>query len=210
MEQVKFAQEDPVWRENVGVWVANAGILDESVEQVIAAAFSAVPRRLFAEGISPEAANEDTDLPFAFDQWMTRPSTLIRMAGLINLRRKMRVIELGFGSGYLCAVMAYAGAHVFGVEQIGLLAQASRKRLDALGHHGVVVRRGEGKKGWLESAPFDGMIVSYPVHGPEELPLSQLSAGGLCVAPMIGSDGTRLTVWRRGAKRVVFEQVDFK
>jgi protein-L-isoaspartate(D-aspartate) O-methyltransferase len=157
-----------------------------------------------------DQAEQDVDIPLPHGQWLTRPSVQIRMMALINLQRRMRVLELGFGSGYLCAVMAAAGAQVFGLETVGSFAQSSRKQLDSLGHHGVVVRRGDGKKGWPEVAPFDAIVVSYPVASESDLPLDQLALGGTLVAPLIAGNGQRLTVWRRtpdSLKRVVFEEV---
>jgi protein-L-isoaspartate(D-aspartate) O-methyltransferase len=135
------------------------------------------------------------------------------MMGLINLNKRMRVLELGFGSGYLCAVMAAAGAQVFGVDTIGTLAQTSRRTLDALKHHGVIVRRGEGRKGWSDAAPFDAIVVSYPVLLESELPLQQLDEGGILVAPLVSAGITRLTVWTRcgdSFRRVSFEEVEFR
>ena len=125
----------------------------------------------------------------------------------------MRILELGFGSGYLCAVMSAAGAQVFGVDTIGTLAQSSRKVLDSLKHHGVIVRRGEGRKGWADAAPFDAIVVSYPVLLESELPLTQLSDGGALVAPFASHGITNLAVWNRSGdtvRRIVFEEVEFR
>jgi protein-L-isoaspartate(D-aspartate) O-methyltransferase len=125
----------------------------------------------------------------------------------------MRVLELGFGSGYLCAVMAAGGAQVFGLEHNTSVAQASRKQLDTLGLHGIVVRRGEGRKGWEDIAPFDAIVVSYAVASEADLPLSQLSEGGTLVAPIEWDGVVRLASWTRSAdamKRVVFEPVEFR
>ena len=123
----------------------------------------------------------------------------------------MRVLILGAGSGYLCAVIGAAGAQVFGVEAIGALAQSSRKLLDSLGHHGVVIQRGDGNKGWDEVGPFDAIIATYPIVNELELPLGQLRAGGTLVAPVVNDDCVRLTLWKRSEesyKRTVFEKVE--
>jgi len=111
----------------------------------------------------------------------------------------------------LCGVMSFGGAHVFGVEQLALLAQRSRKLLDALGHHGVVVRHGEGRRGWSESAPFNAIICSYSIFDERELPLEQLSSTGIAVAPLVTDDGVRLALWRRKGeifRRIVLEEVE--
>jgi protein-L-isoaspartate(D-aspartate) O-methyltransferase len=135
------------------------------------------------------------------------------MAGLINLQKRMRILVLGAGSGYLCAVLQAAGAHVFGVECIGALAQSARKHLDAIGFHGVVVQRGDGNKGWDEAGPFDAIICAYKVDNDLDLPLGQLRSGGTLVVPVRSEQGARITVWRKTGeshKRTVFEEVSCK
>ncbi len=200
-----------LWTANVQSWVADAGILDEEVERLVLSSFAAVPRTAFVDAQYSAQAIEDVDLPIGWGQWSTRPSLLVRVLGLINLHKRMRVLELGFGSGFLCAVMSYAGAQVFGIEQLALLAQKSRRLLDTLGHHGVVVRHGEGKRGWAESAPFNAIISSYSIFDERELPLEQLSATGVAVAPLVTDSGVRLALWRRKGdtfRRILLEEVE--
>jgi protein-L-isoaspartate(D-aspartate) O-methyltransferase len=213
MQNANVIPDVSLWAQCVEQWVTDAGILDEDVERRVLEGFIAVPRHHFIESMYRNHAVKDVDLPIEEGQWLTRPSTLIRMLGLINIDRRMRVLELGFGSGYLCAVMSAAGAQVFGVDTIGTLAQSSRKVLDALKHHGVIVRRGEGRKGWADAAPFDAIVVSYPVLLESELPHNQLAEGGVLVAPFVSNGITRLMVWTRSGdtcRRVVFEEIEFR
>jgi protein-L-isoaspartate(D-aspartate) O-methyltransferase len=205
----KAAGQD--WADEVTRLVSAAGILNEDVEAHVRNAFAKVDRRLFLDAQWHARALQDVDLPLGSDQWLTRPSLLIRMAGLINLQKRMRILVAGSGSGYLCAVCNAAGAQVFGVEQIAALAQMGRKLLDTLGFHGVVIHRGNASKGWSEVAPFDAIIVTYPVTDDLSLPLDQLSMNGSLVVPVVSEDGARLTVWKRtpeSFKRTVFEEVE--
>lgn len=213
MQQANVVADESLWAQCVEQWVSDAGILDEDVENRVLQSFAAVPRHHFIPHMYQHHALKDVDLPIEEGQWLTRPSLLIRMMGLINLNKRMRILELGFGSGYLCAVMSAAGAQVFGIDTIGTLAQISRKVLDSLGHHGVIVRRGEGRKGWPDAGPFDAIVVSYPVLLESELPLSQLEDGGSLVAPFTSNGITKLVVWSRSGesiKRVVFEEIEFR
>ena len=211
MENTSPQGTDSAWVEQVTTWVADAGVLNEDVETHIRNAFAKVPRAPFVEPTQKRFALGDVDLPIAHGQCVYRPSILIRMVALINLQKRMRVLILGAGSGYLCAVIGAAGAQVFGVEAIGALAQSSRKLLDSLGHHGVVIQRGDGNKGWDEVGPFDAIIATYPIVNELELPLGQLRAGGTLVAPVVNDDCVRLTLWKRSEesyKRTVFEKVE--
>jgi protein-L-isoaspartate(D-aspartate) O-methyltransferase len=202
---------DSEWADLVARLVAEAGILNEDVEAHVRSAFTKVDRRSFVEEQWHSRACQDVDLPLGNDQWLGRPSLLIRVAGLVNLQKRMRILVAGSGSGYLCAALHSAGARVFGVEQIAALAQGSRKLLDSLGHHGVVIHRGNASKGWPEVAPFDAMIVTYPVSDDLGLPISQLSLNGNLVVPVVSEKGAHLTVWKRNTesyKRTVFEEVE--
>lgn len=219
MDHARVLSDDSRWCEYVGRLVRDVGVFDENVEEVIRESFSAVPPLHFVDETQREKMYDDRDLSFEGGQSLTRPSILIRMMDLIGLRRRMRVLELGVGSGYLCAVMSVAGAHVFGVEVLSQHAQSARKHLDALGHHGVVVRRGEGRKGWAEVGPFEAIVASYLVENEEELPLLQLADGGILVAPVLLDGGSpdgpnaRLTTWKRvgsGFRRTSFEAMSFR
>jgi protein-L-isoaspartate(D-aspartate) O-methyltransferase len=210
MNNVAAQSGSSEWIERVSDWVLEAGILNEDVELHVKSAFARVPRDPFVEADQRRFALGDVDLPIGQGQVLHRPSLLIRMAGLINLQKRMRILVLGSGSGYLCAVLNAAGAQVFGVENVGALAQGSRKLLDSLGHHGVVIHRGDAKKGWDDAAPFDSIIVTYTLSNDLDLPLSQLRVGGSLAALVVSERGARITQWRRteeGYKRTVFEEV---
>lgn len=198
------------WVENVAEWVRECGILNEDVESHVLSAFAKVDRETFVESDERRFALGDTALSIGHGQILHRPSLLIRMVSLVNLQKRMRILVLGSGSGYLCAVLNAGGAHVFGVENVGALAQGSRKLLDSLGYHGVVIQRGDAMKGWAEAGPYDAIIAAFPVVNDLDLPLSQLRSGGTLVALVASESNARLTLWRRaqdGYKRTVFEEV---
>lgn len=211
MDNLSSTSNKQDWIALISQLVTDSAILNEDVESHIRTAFSKVDRSLFTDPQWHSRANQDVDLPLIGDQWLTRPSLLIRMASLINLERRMKILVAGSGSGYLCAALSMAGAQVFGVEQIAALAQISRKSLDSNGYHSVIIHRGNASKGWQEVAPFDAIIVTYPVSDDLGLPLSQLSLNGTLVVPVTSDESTRLTVWKRtndSYKRTVFEEVE--
>ena len=175
--------------------VDGAAILDDNTAQLLVEAFAAVPREQFIE--QRARAFEDMQLSVGFGQTSPRPSTIARMLGVLGLSSGMRILELGCGSGYCSALMAAAGASVFALEEIGLLAQRARKTLDALGYQNVIVRPREGKRGWSEHAPFDAIIVWQPcLRMPAEL-MNQLSTPSGRLLGLIGTAASaRLTMWQ--------------
>jgi protein-L-isoaspartate(D-aspartate) O-methyltransferase len=158
------------WRRLAGRAVLAAGVLDDEVAARLIRAFSIVERDKFLliQGIG--RAGDDISLPIGFEQFSGKPSLLARLFSLLRIEEGMKILHIGSGSGYASAVMSECGAYVYAVEQIGLLAQQSRKQLDALGYSKVLVRCGEGEKGWEEHGPYDAIVVTTPLASvPPEL-----------------------------------------
>ena len=189
--------------------VNKAGVIDDDTADVLIQAFAAVPRDKFVSQALDRRASEDTALPIGFGQTISKPSTVARMLGLIGLRPGMRVLEIGCGSGYCSAVMAAAGAQVFAVEYVGLLAQRTRKLLDSLNYHNILVRSGDGRRGWSEHAPFDAIVVSAAFQSVEPELISQLqNPGGRMIAPIGDTRGQILTLWEAKGGGVTLYQLE--
>ena len=71
-------------------------------------------------------------------------------------------LPVGTGSGYQAAVLAELGHQVYTIEIVSDLAEQAATRLSDLGYDAVHVRQGDGYYGWLEAAPFDGIVVAAP------------------------------------------------
>ena len=60
----------------------------------------------------------------------------------------------------------------------------ARKLLDDLGYRRVHTKVADGAAGWIEAAPFDGIVLTAaPREVPEAL-LAQVGEGGVLVAPV--------------------------
>jgi len=202
----EIAPEQLCFAENI---VAKAGILEDETANLLISSFASVPRACFLDLNFRSRALEDECFPVGFGQTSTAPSTVARMLGLLGLRPKMRILEVGAGSGYCSAIMAAAGAHVFGVECVGLLAQSTRKRLDALSYQNVIVKGGDGIRGWAEHAPYDGIIVWAAFEEYRKEIREQLTVpGGRLVAPLGNALGQILTLWEAKATGVATYQLE--
>jgi protein-L-isoaspartate(D-aspartate) O-methyltransferase len=95
-----------------------------------------------------------------------------------------RVLEIGTGSGYQTAILAFLGAEVITIERNGSLAQAARSRLERLGYSHVTVIEGDGTGGHPEGAPYRAILVTAAApHVPHPL-IDQLGDGGRLVIPV--------------------------
>lgn len=159
-------------------------------------AIANVPRHIFLDEALSHRAYEDTALPIGYQQTLSQPYVVARMTELLLAAGATRILELGTGSGYQAAILAYLGKEVYSIERIGGLHRQARDRIQRLGYRNVFLRLGDGSQGWPEAAPFDGMILTA---APGDVPAAlydQLADGGSIVAPL-GRETQVLTVITR-------------
>ena len=172
---------------------AEGGISDERV----LTAMRTVPRHLFIDEALASRAYEDTALPIGNGQTISQPWVVARMtAALIEHGIPGRVLEVGTGSGYQASVLATLGLETYSVERIEELLRVARRRFRSLGLN-VRTRHDDGRAGWPEYAPFEGIIVTAGAAALEAALFEQLPEGGTLVAPIGAANGQRLLRIRR-------------
>lgn len=156
-----------------------------------------VPRHLFVdEALWPEAY-EDHPLPIGEKQTISQPYIVALMSELLQLTGKEKVLEIGTGSGYQCAVLAELADQVLTVERIPAIAKRARKIFDQLTYSNVMVHIGDGTLGWKEHSPYDGIIVTAAAPGPPQTLIEQLATGGRLVIPIGDEAAQDLIVYTR-------------
>src|SRR6516225_3207392 len=125
------------------------GIADENV----LAAIASVDRERFVAGPFAQRAWDNTALPIAFGQTISQPLVVAAMTEALRVGPRMKVLEIGTGSGYQAAVLAKLARRVYTVERYKPLSKEAEKRLIELGIHNVVFDVGDGSKGWPGQAP---------------------------------------------------------
>lgn len=171
------------------------------------------PRHLFMDEALASRAYEDTALPIGFGQTISQPYIVARMTeAILSAGPVEKVLEIGTGSGYQCAILSHLVTHVYAMERIGALVDQARMRFQKLGLRNISLRRGNGYNGWKSSAPFDAIVVTAaPEEVPQEL-INQVRTGGKIVIP-VGPKGEQtlylLTKTQAGMDRVVLDYVSF-
>lgn len=174
------------------------GITDPRVLAVI----RAVPREIFVPPECRAHAFRNSPLPIGDGQTISQPFVVALMTEALRLTGVEKVLEIGTGSGYQCAVLAELSGRVISIERIEALATAARWRLDALGYTNVDVRVGDGSLGCPEEAPFDAIIVTAAAPRAPEPLLQQLGEGGRLVTPIGSLASQHLMLFRKETGKI--------
>jgi protein-L-isoaspartate(D-aspartate) O-methyltransferase len=171
-------------------------------------AFDAVPRHLFVPEEVRHRAYEDTALPIGHGQTISRPAAHALHLSLAGLEGDERVLEVGTGSGFQTALLARLAGEVRSVERVRALAERARERLAGLGADNVVLRVGDGSRGWPEEAPFDVILVGAAAPDVPGALKRQLAPDGLLLIPVGDDDHQELVRVDRSGDRWATEVVD--
>ena len=185
-----------------------AGLKQKGISDVrVLRAMGAVPRHLFVPSGFEFQAYHDKALPIGHNQTISHPFTVARMTELLQIKEGQRILEIGTGSGYQCAVLCQLGAYVFSVEIHAKLAQNAEKLLQKLGCR-AAIRAGDGSIGWPEFAPYDGILVTAGAPLTPDILLEQLKPGGRLIIPVGSGSRHRLTLFRKGREGIKKEELD--
>jgi protein-L-isoaspartate(D-aspartate) O-methyltransferase len=166
------------------------GIFDTRVLSAI----ERVPREAFVPEALRAQAYANTALPISSGQTISQPYVVAYMTQLLELGERMKVLEIGTGSGYQAAVLARLCRRVYTIERHRPLLREAEARFRALGLHNITTRLGDGSKGWPEQAPFERIIVTAAAAQVPETLRSQLADGGVMVIPV--GDRHAQEIWR--------------
>ena len=151
----------------------------------VLAALERVPRDRFVADQFLKHAYDNIALPITQGQTISQPFVVAYMTEALRIGDRMKVLEIGTGSGYQTAVLAKLSRRVYTIERYRSLLQSAEKRLADLKITNITTKLGDGIKGWPEQAPFDRILVTAAAdHRPASL-IEQLSPeGGIMVAPV--------------------------
>ena len=179
------------------------GIKNNSVLKAI----GKIPRHLFMDSGFIDHAYQDKAFPIAADQTISQPYTVAFQSELLQIKTGDKILEIGTGSGYQCAVLIELGAKVYSIERQQELFKKTFKFLPKIGYRAKKLIFGDGYKGLPDEAPFDSIIVTAGAPFVPNPLLSQLAIGGRLVIP-VGEDVQVMTMFiRKGPKD--FEKHEF-
>lgn len=156
------------------------GIKDETVLD----AFMLTPREIFVPSPFRERAYENSPLPIGLHQTISQPTVVAMMTQALELNDRVKILEIGTGSGYQTSILARLCRRVYTIERHKALLSEAEERFAALGFNNIVTRYGDGSMGWRQQAPFSRIIVTAAAIDVPHVLLEQLDVGGIMVVPV--------------------------
>lgn len=160
--------------------IISRGVTDQPTLQ----AMRKVPRHIFVPKEYESEAYEDNPLPIGYGQTISQPYIVAYMTEVAKPDPSKTALEIGTGSGYQAAVLAETVKSVYSIEIVPELAMESAERLKKLGYNNIIVKYGDGYKGWKEFSPFDIIIVTAAAEKIPQPLIDQLAENGRLVIPV--------------------------
>ena len=181
-----------------------AGVADGGV----LVAMEATPRELFLTDHFKAQAYEDATLPIGYQQTLSAPAVVAKMTEALEITDRMKVLEIGTGSGYQAAVLAQLCRRLYSIERHSALLQGAEDRFQELGLVNITTQAGDGSLGWPKQAPFERIMVTAAAADVPDALLGQLAEGGIMIVPVgLDENDQHLLKLRRGEDGIETEEL---
>lgn len=131
-------------------------VLDERVLECL----RKVPRENFVPTQHRNLAFADMAIPIGRGESMLPPKLEARLLQELDIKPQDKILEVGTGSGYVTALLATLGGHVFSVDIVPEFKMAAAKKLAAQGIDNVTLDVGDAARGWSRHGPYDVVLIS--------------------------------------------------
>lgn len=162
-------------------------------------AFKKIDRIDFVPEEYKSEAYINAPLPIDFGQTISQPLTVAFMLELLELKPGEKILDVGAGSGWTTALLAYLVSQnkevqlprIVAIERIPELKEMAERNIakyNFIEKGAVKLILADGSKGYKKEAPYDKIISGAAAKG--DVPVywkKQLKIGGRIVAPVENS-----------------------
>ncbi len=158
----------------------------------IAEAFRSVPRHMFVLEEYLDMAYDDIAIPTINKSTISQPSTVATMLELLHPMKGNKILEIGTGSGFQsCLLSKIVGdnGRIVTIEIDPVVDKFAVDNIRAQRSNNIRALVGDGSIGFIDEAPYDGIIYTAAAPEVPKQMLVQLKTNGRIVAPV----GTQVT-----------------
>ena len=132
----------------------------EVLDQQVLDLLNKLPREDFVPERYRKLAYMDTTISLGNDQVMMPPRVEARILQALNVQPDETVLEVGTGSGYVTALLASLGDHVYSVDINAEMTRTAGEKLADRGISNVTLETGDAARGWDAHAPYDVIVIT--------------------------------------------------
>ena len=158
-------------------------VLDDSVLDML----YKIKREDFVPSENRSLAFVDMEIPLGYGQIMLAPKVEARILQELKITKNDKILEVGSGSGYMTALLAEKGHHVYSVEILPELKSLAEKNLKGYNIQNVTLEQGDAAQGWTKHAPYDVIALTGSTPVLPEVFKQSLNIGGRLFA-IVGED----------------------
>jgi len=173
------------------------------INEDILNAMKKIKRHLFVLGKFKDEAYENRALPLNHGSTISQPYTVGFMLHELELKKGLKVLEVGTGSGWNAALIGYlvGKGRVYSTEVLPKIAEFAKENIKKVKIKNVKVFVGNILKERLfKEIKFDRIIVTAGAEEfPEEL-LKMLKNNGIMLCPVGKETQEMIKVWKKNGK----------
>jgi protein-L-isoaspartate(D-aspartate) O-methyltransferase len=170
LEQTRFNMVE----QQIRTW----DVLDDSVLELL----YKIRREEFVPVAYRSLAFVDMEIPLGHGQFMLEPKMEARILQELHVKKTDKILEVGSGSGYLTALLAEKGAHVYSVEIVPELKTMAEINLQAHDINNVTLELGDAASGWPKHESYDVIVLTASTPVLPEAFQKSLKPGGRLIA----------------------------
>jgi protein-L-isoaspartate(D-aspartate) O-methyltransferase len=137
-----------------------------------------VKREEFVPPAYRDLAFADLEIPIGLGEKMLAPKLEARMLQELAITPNDRILEIGTGSGYMTALLASQGAHVYSIDIVDAFLQIAGERLAQHGIKNVTLEKADGARGYDKHGPYDAIVLTGSTPVLAEAFAQSLNGGG--------------------------------
>ena len=180
-----------------------SGISDSKVLSAI----EKIPREIFIPENFRNQSYENIALPIGNDQTISQPYVVALMTQELKVEKNHKVLELGTGSGYQCAILSLLSRRVYTIERIKSLLVNAENKFKELKLTNIVTKHDDGNLGWKEQIPFDRVIFTAATKEIDINFFKHINEDGILIAPIKNNSNQILKKFIKKNGKIISEKL---